>query len=99
MELKRGDRIKRRDKAQVYIVSRVKENKKGKVEVKLATHDKNLMALPSWHSVENLVEEGYRKLAQPANLTRLRKRKRDRLVRLTMANPRRTVKERKEHDD
>ena len=79
MKLKKGDRIKRRDAAQTYIVSRVGENRKGQVEVRLVTHDKNLLALSQWHPVERLQSEGYRKLANPANLTRLRKRKRVRL--------------------
>ena len=79
MKLKKGDRIKRRDAAQTYIVSRVGENKQGQAQVRLVTHDSNLLTLAQWHPVERLARDGYRKLANPANLTRLRKRKRVRL--------------------
>ena len=79
--MKRNDRIKRRDKPRVYIISRVRRNK-GQTEVRLVTHDKNLLALNGWHTVEEVEALGYRKLANPANLGRLR---RARMVRLSQA--------------
>lgn len=79
--MKRNDRIKRRDKKRVYIISRVRRNK-GQTEVRLVTHDKNLLALNGWHTVEEVEALGYRKLAKPANLGRLR---RARMVRLSQA--------------
>ena len=79
--MKRNARIKRRDKPRVYIISRVRRNK-GQTEVRLVTHDKNLLALNGWHTVEEVEALGYRKLAKPANLGRLR---RARMVRLSQA--------------
>ena len=79
--MKRNDRIKRRDKPRVYIISRVRRNK-GQTEVRLVTHDKTLLALNGWHTVEEVEALGYRKLAKPANLGRLR---RARMVRLSQA--------------
>ena len=80
--MKRNDRIKRRDKPRVYIISRVRRNGEGQTEVRLVTHDKNLLALNGWHTVEEVEALGYRKLAKPANLGRLR---RARMVRLSQA--------------
>ena len=79
--MKRNDRIKRRATPRVSILSRVRRNK-GQTEVRLVTHDKNLLALNGWHTVEEVEALGYRKLAKPANLGRLR---RARMVRLSQA--------------